>query len=327
MATNDGFKFPDEIDDKDEAGAAAAKSGGFESEIGGTDAELEIEITDDVPEDDRGRPALEESIADPTDDELKEYSGKVQERIKKLTHARHDERRRADAIQRERDELERVASTAMATNRELQQRLNAGAKVVSEQSVVLADKAVADAKAKLREAHEAFNTDAIIEAQVELNEAQMKRAAATNVRARAVQQEENVVELPQTAQPVAPKLDSKTSEWMAKNTWFGDSGDEAMTGFALGLHQKLVKKHGEGFTRTDEYYSQIDAGVRQTFPTYFRPAAGAGQNQTQKSAVAPASRNLAPRKVTLTSTQVAIAKKFGMTPQQYAAEMVKIQEN
>jgi hypothetical protein len=324
MAKEDDFKFPDE---DGEAATAAARSTGHEAEIDFSDNAdgVEVSVVDDTPAEDRGRPALDTPVEDPTDDELKEYSGKVQERIKKLTHARHDERRRADSLQRERDELERVAAETLAANRDLQRRVQAGTKVFAEQGVTLADKAVEDAKAKLRAAHEAFNTDAIVDAQTELNEAQMRRAAATNMRERAVQQEENVVELPQTAQPKAPTLDAKTSEWMAENKWFGDSGDEAMTGYALGLHQKLVKKYGEGFTRTDEYFSQIDAGVRQTFPTFFRSNADAGKPTTQKSAVAPASRTLAPRKVTLTSTQVVLAKKLGLTPQQYAAELVKVE--
>lgn len=317
-ANEDDFQFPDE---KDEAGNAALNSAGFETEL---DNEIEVEVIDDTPAADRGRKPLDKEVADPSDDELQEYSTKVQTRIKDLTHARHDERRKAEALARERDELTRVTTTVMRERDELRKQLQSGTKVLTEQSLTLADAAVAEAKAKLKAAHEAFDTDAIVDAQEELNTAQMRKASATNSRERAVQDAENVVESQQQVQPAAPKLDAKTQQWLTANkSWFGDGGDKAMTGFALGLHQELVEKHGEGYTRTDEYYSQIDDAVRRTFPTKFgKPAA---KQERQDSVVAPASRVLAPRKVTLTPTQVALAKKFGMTPQQYAAELVKLE--
>lgn len=96
-----------------------------------------------------------------------------------------------------------------------------------------------------------------------------------------------------------------------------------MTGFALGLHQQLVKKYGDNFTRTDEYYSHIDEAMRQTFPDKFK----AGSKKPPSSVVAPANRVAAgPRKVQLTSTQVTLAKRLGLTPQQYAAQVVALEK-
>jgi hypothetical protein len=316
MTTNeDEFKFPDE------AQTAADKSTGIETELNMDD--VEIEIVNDVPEQDRDRPALESPVEDPTDDELKEYSSKVQDRIKKLTHARHDERRRADTLQRERDELERLARDAISARDFLQKQAKLGSKALSEQQATLADRDVVEAKAALKAAHDAFDTDAIVDAQEKLNDAQLRKATAANIRQRAVQDDENGVESTATSQPVVPALDDKTASWMSKNKWFGKGGDEAMTGFALGLHEQLVKKHGEGYTRTDEYYSHIDATVRKTFPDKFQQKA---EPSRQKSVVASASRTPAARKVTLTATQVALAKKFGLTPQQYAAETLKLEQ-
>jgi hypothetical protein len=311
-ANEDKFRFPDE------AGEAADRSTGIETEIDLDN--VEVEVVDDTPADDRNRPALDGPVDDPTDDELKEYSSKVQDRIKKLTHARHDERRRADTLQRERDELERVAKDALAARDKMNTQYIKGAEILSTQTKAVADKAVQEAKVKLKAAHDAFDTDAIVEAQAELNEAQMRKAQVENLRVPTVQTQESVVESQQQAKPTAPQLDDRTQKWLGKNKWFGEGGDEAMTGYALGLHQKLVKKHGEGYTRTDEYYSQIDAAMRQTFPGQFKSQASADR---QSSVVAPATRVTAPRKVTLTATQVALAKKLGLTPQQYAVELVK----
>jgi hypothetical protein len=321
-ATEDEFRFPDDED----AQNAADDSTGIETEVDLSDgSDIEIEVVDDTPEEDRGRPALETPVEDPSDDELKEYSGKVQDRIKKLTHARHDERRRADTLQRERDEALRVADLAVKERNNMRGQYIKGAEVLATQTKAVAEEAVAKAKAKLKAAMDAFDSDAQVEAQVELNEAQMRKNQVESFRP-SVQQQESVVESPQQTQPSAPKLDDRTQTWLGKNKWFGEGGDEAMTGFALGLHQKLVKKHGEGYTRTDEYYSQIDATMRQTFPTKFKPRVA---GERQGSVVAPATRTqsqTSPRKVTLTNTQVALAKRLGLTNQQYAAELVKTEK-
>lgn len=318
MRDEDEFKFPDEAQD------AADDSTGIETEISTGEApEIEIDVVDDTPDADKGRKPLDKAVDDPSDDELKEYSSKVQARIKDLTHARHDERRRADALQRERDELDAVVKRTLAERDAMRGQYVKGAEILSTQTKALVEKEFEEAKAKLKAAHEAFDTDAIVEAQSELNDVQMKRAQVQNIRVAPAQNVENDVESRQQVQTAAPNLDDKTSKWLSKNKWFGEAGDAAMTGYALGLHQQLVKKHGEGFTRTDEYYSQIDAAVRQTFPSHFRAKPS---TERQSSVVAPNTRTQAPRKVTLTSTQVALAKRLGLTPQQYAAELVKTEK-
>lgn len=310
MATQrEEFQFPDEIDDKPAAGAAA-------------EDQYEIDVVDDTPAEDRGRPALAEQVDDPTDEELAAYSKNVQDRIKKLTHKSHDERRRADALQRERDELERVARATMAERDQLKQQFGKGAELIASQAKSMAETEVASAEAELKAAHEAFDTDAVIAAQKKLYSAMMKKDRAENFSLPPSQPEKTEVQSRTSDQETRPALDDKTSSWMSKNKWFGEGGDEAMTGYALGLHQQLVKKHGEAFTRTDEYYSHIDKAVRQTFPDRFK-----GTQTRPTSIVASAGRVPAgPKKVQLTSTQVALAKKLGMTTQQYAAELVKLEQ-
>ena len=306
---NDEFKFPDEIEDK-------------KPDEKQNEEQFEIEMVDDTPPADRGRPALQEPVDDPTDEELAAYSKNVQDRIKKLTHKTHDERRRADALQRERDELERVARATMAERDQLRQQFGKGAELIATQAKAMAETEVASAEAELKAAHDAFDTDAVIAAQKKLYAAMMKKDRAENISLPPSQPEKSDVQSRPSDQGTRPTLDPKTSEWMSKNEWFGEGGDEAMTGYALGLHQQLVKKHGDSFTRTDEYFSHIDKAMRQRFPESFQ-----GTTKRPTNVVAPAGRVPAgPKKVQLTSTQVALAKKFGMTPQQYAAELVKIEQ-
>jgi len=322
---NTAYKFPDEdgadVNLGDEAGAAARRSGGFESDVLSEGEEVEVEVVDDTPAADKGRRALNENVEDPSDEELTGYSEAVRARINKLTHARHDERRRADTVQRERDELEQVARGALEERDKLRTALGKGVEVFNKQALETVEGALVAARAKLKAAHDAFNTDDIVAAQEELNEAQFRRANLQNKSPEPVQNEKDDVQSRPTARAAAPTLDSKTQDWLGKNKWFGDSGDEAMTGFALGLHQKLVKEHGEGYTRTDEYYSHIDAAMRKTFPSSFSSG-----TRKPNSVVASSSRSAGPRKVQLTATQVALAKKFGITLQQYAAEVVKTQK-
>ena len=94
MATGEEFKFPDESEQLKKEAVAQD--------------EVEIEIVDDTPEKDRGRKPLDREVSDPSDQEIESYSKGVQERIKELTHARHDERRQKEAVAREKEELEQI---------------------------------------------------------------------------------------------------------------------------------------------------------------------------------------------------------------------------
>jgi len=104
------------------------------------------------------------------------------------------------------------------------------------------------------------------------------------------------------------QVDTKARAWQDANPWFGSNKE--MTGFALAVHDTLV---GEGVDpSSDEYYERINGRVRQVFPDAFPTA------KPKKSVVAPASRSTAPKKIVLTQSQVNIAKRLGLTNEQYA---------
>jgi hypothetical protein len=155
----------------------------------------------------------------------------------------------------------------------------------------------------------------------------MKAERVNNFRPTPVQNDEKQVQIP-TAEPVLPKLDAKTQEWTEKNTWFGT--DDEMTSFALGFHNKLAKS---GITPSSkEYYERIDARMRQVFPDAFESgevevSEDATPSPKKSNVVAPATRSTAPKKIVLTKTQVELAKRLGLTNEQYAravaAEMRK----
>jgi hypothetical protein len=306
------FKFPDEDEKKVSVEA---------------DDSFEVEIVDDTPAKDRGRKPLDREVTDPSDDELEAYSDGVKKRIKELTHARHDERRAKESTLREKQELEKVAHALIDENRRLKQQYNEGAKQNAETASSAAEMELDNARKKLKAAHEAFDTDAIISAQEEMADAKMRLQQAKYAKHVALQPQEEVVQTPQQVQQ-APQVDDKTLRWQARNQWFGANGHEEMTSFSLGLHQKLVNSGVD--PRSDDYFEQIDARMRSVFSDFF------GSDNTQKSGdgsrrpatvVASGARSTGARKIQLTSTQVALARKFGLTPQQYAAEIAKMEKS
>ena len=300
----DEYKFPDENNSVEA--------------IKPNDEDIEVEIIDDTPEQDRGRKPLEREVEDPSDDEIESYSDKVKGRIKELTHARHDERRAKEATLREKQELERFAQQLLEENKNLKQYVDKGTVQYVETAKAAAEAELVSVRRQYKEAQEAFDTDAIIAAQEALTEAKLKLESIKNFRPTPLQTTEDTVQRQQPV-PQAVQPDEKTLRWQAKNQWFGASGYEEVTSYALGLHQKLV---GSGTDpRSDEYFQAIDSRLHKTFPEIF----GGSTSKKQSAVVAPATRSSGTRQVRLTTTQVALAKKFGLTPKQYADQLVKLE--
>ena len=308
------FKFPDEIDDNDK-----------DVEITVSGDEVEVEIVDDTPEKDRGRKPLDREIEDPTDEEIESYSDGVQKRIKELTHARHDERRAKESLFREKQELERLAQHMVSENTKLKEYVKSGTEQYAASIKQVADGELENAKRQYKAAYESGDADALVAAQEAMTDAKMRTEAAKNFRAPPLQDTETAVQTP--SQVSRPEIDEKTVRWQARNQWFGSTGYEEHTSFALGLHQKLVNSGLD--PRSDEYFERIDARMKSTFPEVFgsedKPRSGDGSKRPT-SVVAPATRSTGARKIQLTPTQVALAKRYGLTPQQYANEVAKLEK-
>ncbi len=294
--------------------------------------EPEIEIVDDTPVEDRGRKPLGRTVEDPDEEELAQYSAGVKSRISELTHARHDERRAREAAERERDEAVRASQNLLAQNRALAQRTTEGETHLIAASKEAATVELESAKAALLAAKEAFDTEAEMKAQDRLLDAKIRLREIAAFKPAPVQQPEEVVQLAPVEPPEAP-VDQKTLRWQARNQWFGAEGNEEITSFALGFHQKLVKSGVD--PRSDEYFQKVDEKLHGTFPEFF------GSNVREVPDDRSSQRNGAPRtspvasatrqangvtKVRLTPTQVALAKKFGLTPLQYAQEVARLEQ-
>ena len=173
------------------------------------------------------------------------------------------------------------------------------------------------AKRQYKQAYEAGDADKVLEAQEKLTAANIKTDKLKNFTPPALQTEEDGVQVPQESQ--APAIDERASDWAKENTWFGQ--DKEMTGYAMGLHEKLVS---EGVNpSSDEYYETINSRMQSLFPDSFEGEAEETETKRQPNVVAPATRSAAPKKVTLTQTQVAIAKRLGVPLELYAKKVAE----
>jgi hypothetical protein len=304
---NKEFKFPDE-EQADEKIDVEIKD------------EIEIEIVDDRTKEEKKVEKFVYKPKEVTEDELSEYSDKVKKRMGELQKGYHDERRRAELAQKEKEDAIKFARSIAEENKKLKGSLSVGQQALLEQAKKVVVNEVEDAKRKYKEAYELGNTDAVVEAQDALTSAKIKLERVNNFKP-PVQEEENVVQI----QPEAV-IDQKAVAWKQENPWFGE--DDEMTSFALGYHSKLVKQGVD--PRSDEYYERLNSRLRSVFPESFGQETDEEPVREQRktsNVVAPATRSTAPKKVTLSPRQVALAKKLGVPLDVYARSVVETMRN
>lgn len=289
--------------------------------------DLEIEVIDDTPKSDRGREPLPDDVkAELENVDAEEYSAKVKQRIDQMKKAWHDERREKEAALREREEAARLTKQLMEERNTLRKQLSEGEGWALEQAKQRVALQLEQAKRAYRDAYEQGDSEMITNAQQELSRATYQAEQISGMSPRYTLQEEpeqvyNQFKEPE--QPVrAPEPDDQAKAWGNRNQWFGN--DDEMTSFALGIHQRLVK---EGVPpSTSEYYERIDARMREVFPDRFEDAPKREKRRPTTN-VAPVGRTAKGKKVALTRSQLAIAKKLGVSPEAYAKELIRQQES
>lgn len=294
----------------------------FTTEIGGDDSNIEVEVIDSTPPEDKNRRKAEPP-EEVTEEELENYSEKVRKRLQHFSKGYHDERRAKEMALREREELERVARHLAEENKKLKVDFNKNQEVLLEQAKRVVSNELETAKRNYRQAYESGDSEAVVAAQEELTSAKLKADKLANFKLPALQEESDDVDIPRTAP--AP-VDERAKSWAEDNPWFGT--DDEMTSYALGLHNKLVKQGVD--PRSNEYYETINSRMRKLFPDRFESDEVQEEVQPAKrraNVVAPATRSTAPKKVRLTEVQVAYAKKYNIPLEKYALEVAKLQRN
>ena len=271
--------------------------------------ELDDDISVEIESDGQDTPAS----AQDDDDELGQYSTKVQSRINKLTA-------KSRAAERDKEEAQRLAEQLYQENQKLQQRvkgLDTG--YLSEYGTRLEAQAIA-AKDAFKKAYESGDPDALASAQEQMSKIAIDqerfRIAKQRSEAQPQQVERAEAPAPQAPRQQEVRVDKKAQTWAEKNDWFGS--DKMLTAAAMALHSTLVED--EGFDPTsDEYYSEIDSRIRREFPHKFKTTQSAAPARVA-SAAASASKAAVQgrRSVKLSASQVAMAKRLNVPLEEYA---------
>ena len=300
--------------------------------------DIEVEVIDERPEEDR-RPPKVETKEEPVDDdaldkEIADYSKKAGERINKIKYEFHEERRAKEQALRESQEATRALKTLMSENQKLQSVVTQGGDVLNQQALNNAQWAKYNAQEKFKKAYEEGNAENMAGAQAELAQATLAEQQAGNY---AEQLQTNVVsQYVEPEQQIEKPSDPEMDAWSKKNPWFmgTDPAHKEMTSYAMYIDQSLQANGIDPAKDSQKYYSEIDVKMKQQFPNFFgvtqqEPVETEEVEITPKrqviNPVAPATRNSgkSPRKIHLTQSQVALAKRLNITPEQYANQLLK----
>jgi len=297
------FKFPDEKEDET------------------LDDEIIVEVEDTTPSEDRNKTPLPEKVREELyNDELEDYSTKVKKKLLQMKKLAHDERREKDAALREQTETIEFAKKLMDENKKLKANLSNSENNVLFSVTKTVEMELDAAKKAYREAYDSGDTDKVMDAQERLTQATLKADKVKNFKPQPVPREETVVQTPQP-QVQRPPSDPSAEAWQQENPWFGQ--DKEMTALALGVHETMLS---EGVrASSQEYYSRLNATIRRRFPEKFEETEEQEDRPSRKSSVvAPATRTTSAKRVKLTVGELNLAKKFKLTPEQFAAEKIKL---
>lgn len=284
------------------------------------DDEFDIDIQDDTPDPDKGKPLLApelEDLGEPTEDELEKYSKDVQARIKRVTFEKHDQRRKKEEAERQLDEASRL-------NQAMRRQLAQFEAFSVEQAKSRVTVELADAKKQVAKAFEDGDANALADAQDRLSRLAPQHEQISRYVPRTEEELAQGDLRPQQRAPVQDReAEQRLFKWMEGNKWFQQ--DDTMTKYAHGVHMQLVMAEPEN-VGTEEYYDKLSREMRKAFPQKFeanapRASAGSGVVPVQRSA--PAERSGGRKTVKLTETQVKLASRLGLTPKQYAEQLIK----
>jgi hypothetical protein len=294
------------------------------------DGDFEVEVEDDTPDEDKGRPrrAADAEADIPEDEELEKHSDSVQKRIKKLKFEYHEERRRKEEAEREREAAVQYAESQKNEADRLRKNLSEGEGVLVNEAKARVASELTTAKRAYKEAYEAGDADAVLEAQMALSKLQMQSERVEHWKpAKAALQDQSAPAPAPQAAPRVAKPDGRAQKWVAENDWF--QRDKPMTRYAMLVHEELLES---GVDSTSEvYYDKINEALRSRYPDRFADVEPEVRQPQRKagSVVAPGGRNTSAsrNKVVITSSEAAIAKRLGVSNKDYAAQKLKDMQN
>ena len=301
--------------------------------------DIEVKIVDDTPPEARNRPTFsDDTPADDgiTEEELKNYTGSAQKRINKLRAINNDDRRKREQAEKMRDEAVRVAQELVEKNKAQQDMLDRGESALIDSVKQKAKVDYETAKQNYRSAYEEGDTEKIVATQEAMNLAQyelkdIERKEQGKIFAQKARQAQVKQAQAQPQQPVQQQFTQRQINWAEANEWYvkpKDNKEVQMKETADATDRYLTQVERLD-PESDEYYNRIDQTMRKFFPEYFgedvRSGSEAPSAPSRVNVVAPANRNngAKPRTVELTPSAVALAKRLGLTNEQYARQLMK----
>lgn len=313
--------------------------------------ELDIQIEDDTPADDRNRPKRAEGTksAVPSDDEIGQYTKGVQDRLKQMKWEYHEERRAKEAWQREHGAALTYAERMRAENLKMRQMLEQGHKTMLDSNKSAAESEVAALQQSLQAAYEAGDAGKIADLSAKMSKAAARLTTVEQTQPLKFEKDPDDKgdkgQQQERQQQQAPQLTESMQSWMDENPWFNgrSAQDRKMTAYAFGIHDTLVN-HEKIRPESPEYFKRINEEMRETFGKYFdddedkgnKNDAGNGSQSRQRTvgsasrlngAGHQADRQPNKNKVTLTTTEVALAKRMRVPLEDFAREKLRLQQS
>jgi hypothetical protein len=303
--------------------------------------DLEVTIVDDTPTEDQGKkPRAEDTPVEVDDDvvdkEIADYSKRAADRIAKIKYEYHEERRAKEAATRESKEAVQRLQTLMSENQRLQAMVDQGGEVLNKQAHNNALWAKQNAQVEFKKAYEEGDADAMTKAQEMIAKATLAEQQSMNM-AQSVQAE--IAKKLPVEEPVqqTQELDPDMKAWSSKNPWFMSTVPEhqEMSSYALTIDQRLRNQGILPEQDAKKYYAEVDKAMHKEYPSFFgvqveETADVVHETNTPKrqpsTVVASATRdsgNKKPSQIRLTQTQVRLARQLGISPEQYANQLLK----
>jgi hypothetical protein len=257
---------------------------------------------------------VEDNVVEASDDQFEKAESNTQKRIDRLTKKmREAERREEEAL--------RYAQNVKTESDQLKSRMNTlDTNYVNEYTNRVTTQ-MSTAEQELARAIEIGDTNGVVEAQRKMTSLAIEndRAQQAKVQQERYAQQVQAQQQAQVQQPMPQQQprrpDPKAEDWASRNEWFGS--DEAMTYAAFGVHKKLVEN--EGFDpQSEDYYTELDKRMQEEFPHKLKNGGSRRPAQTVASVSRTTSGRSSGKKVRLTPSQVAIAKKLGVPLEEYA---------
>lgn len=278
------------------------------------------------------------------DDEISSANEQAKKAVKGLRTAYQEQRRRAEQWSRDAATASNLADQLYRENQELRQTVTRSEAALIDQALTRTESQLEHAKSKLRAAHSSGDADLIVSANEEMarsvaesDRLKLLKPAASAGAAREVTVDPAAPPPARSSAPVPPN--ARTNAWTTQNAWFGFDParhDVEMSEYAMRQHRHMAV---DGITEENNpelYWRTIEEKLGERYPEKFksstarpteghaRPVAVTGATRSNGAASSPSAGGK--RTVRLTESMVRLAARLNLSPEQYAAQLVKEEE-